>query len=263
MAEAHLSCTERCIRAGFKFGNTGPHNSRTMMLGEMARCLDVLPPDARRADYRTAIVDRNILGKGTESTRKECFRRLRELYALEPAVPLFGIYRQLDATDAAARPILSLLVACARDPLLRSTMPVILGAGEGSVLGASHFDDALERAFPGCMKPKIRAATARHISSTWTQSGHLLGRMEKTRARVSARPAALVMAMILGTLQDAHGVSLFGRTWCQILDLNAAQAQALAAQAHREGLLNLRAVGAVVEVTFPRFAEAMNAGETS
>jgi hypothetical protein len=46
------------------------------------------------------------------------------------------------------------------------------------------------------------------------------------------------MAMILGTLQDAHGVSLFGRTWCQILDLNAAQAQALAAQAHREGLLN-------------------------
>jgi excisionase family DNA binding protein len=39
--------------------------------------------------------------------------------------------------------------------------------------------------------------------------------------------------------------------------------QALAAQAHREGLLNLRAVGAVVEVTFPRFAEAMNAGETS
>ena len=67
--------------------------------------------------------------------------------------------------------------------------------------------------------------------------------------------------MILGTLQDVHGASLFGTAWCQILDLNAAQAHALAAQAHREGLLDLRAVGAVVEVTFPRFAEAMNAGE--
>lgn len=62
MAGTLLSCTERCIRAGFKFGNTGPHNSRTMMLEEIARCLDVLPPDAKRADYRT------VLAKKPEKT---------------------------------------------------------------------------------------------------------------------------------------------------------------------------------------------------
>ncbi len=251
---------DRCIQAGFKFGHTGPHNSRTMMLEEMSRCLDTLPPDAARSDYRTAIVERNILGKSTESTRKECFRRLRELYALEPTVPIFGIYRRLDATDAAARPILSMLVACARDPLLRSTMPVILGAADGSILGAAHFDDALEQAFPGCMKPKVRAATARHIASTWRQSGHLQGRTPKMRVPIVAQPASLVMALIMGALQDVQGASLFGTVWCRILDLNAVQAQALAAQAHREGLLNLRAVSAVVEITFPGFADAFNAG---
>ena len=260
MVAAPTSSTERCIRAGFKFGSSGPHISRTMMLDEISRCLDVLPPKASRADYRSAIVEQNILGKSTEATRKESFRRLRELYALEPAVPLFGVFRQLDTTDPTARPLLSLLLTCARDPLLRSTISVILGAREGDSLGAEHFDAALEKAFPGHLKAKIRATTARNIASTWEQSGHLLGKMAKTRSRVSARPAALVMALILGTLQDVHGAALFGTAWCQILDLNAVQAQALAAQAHREGLLDLRAVGAVVEVTFPRFAQAMNAG---
>jgi hypothetical protein len=231
-----------------------------MMLDEISRCLDVLPPEASRADYRTAIVEQNILGKRTEATRKESFRRLRELYALEPTVPLFGVFRQLNTTDPTARPLLSLLLTCARDPLLRSTIPVILGAREGDSLGAEHFDAALEKAFPGHLKAKIRAATARHIASTWEQSGHLLGRATKTRGRVIARPAALVMALILGTLQDVHSASLFGTAWCQILDLNAVQARTLAAQAHREGLLDLRAVGTVVDVTFPRFAEAMNAG---
>lgn len=261
MVDDSLSCTERCIRAGFKFGHTGPHNSRTMMLEEMSRCLDVLPPEAARGDYRTAIVDRNILGKSTESTRKECFRRLRELYALEPAVPLFGLYRQLDFIDGAARPALSLLLTCARDPLLRATVPVILGARDGAVLCAGNFDDALEQAFPGRMKPAIRAATARHIASTWSQSGHLSGKMVKTRVRVSASPAALVMALVLGSLQDIQGAPLFAAIWCQILDLNAAQAQALAAQAHREGLLDLRAMGTVVEVAFPRFADVLDSGE--
>ncbi len=47
-------------------------------------------------------------------------------------------------------------------------------------------------------------------------------------------------------------MSLFGTVWCLILDLNVVQVQALVAQARREGLLNLRAVGAVVEITFPR-----------
>lgn len=260
MKEINTPFSDKALRAGFKFGSNGPHSSRTMMLDEISRCLDVLPAAASRSDYRDAIIERNILGKSTESTRKESFRRLRELYALEPAVPLFGVYRQLDATDSSARALLSLLLTSARDPLLRATMPVILGAREGELLGAEHFDAALEKSFPGHLKEKIRAATARHIASTWQQSGHLLGRNAKTRARVTARPAALVMALILGTLQDSHGASLFGTPWCQILDLNAAQARTLAAQAHREGLLDLRAVGAVVEITFPRFAEAMNAG---
>lgn len=190
----------------------------------------------------------------------ESFRRLRELYALEPTVPLFGTFRLLDTSDSTARPLLSLLLCCARDPLLRSTISVILATREGGTLGAEHFGDALEKAFPGHLKEKIRAATARHIASTWEQAGHLVGKTAKIRTRVIPRPSALVMALILGTLQGVHGSDLFGTPWCAILDLNSVQAHTLAAQAHREGLLDLHTIGSVVEIAFPRFVGIMNRG---
>ena len=232
------------------------------MLDEMSLCLNQVPMAATRADYGDAIIARNVLGKQTESTRKESFRRLRELYSLDPSTPVFFAYRELDRFDSQSRPVLSLLLACARDPLLRSTIPVILSAREGDELGASHFDAAIERAFPGHMKPKIRAATARHIASTWEQSGHLAGKFAKTRIRIEARPAALTFALYLGTLQEVHGEAVFATVWCQLLDLNAPMARALALQAHREGLLDLRAVGSVVEVSFPRFNEGFQPGAT-
>ncbi|MEI6422328.1 MAG: hypothetical protein WCP55_08920 [Lentisphaerota bacterium] len=257
-AEADIPGKSRALRAGFKFGNNGPHSSRTMMLPEVSRCLDILPSTASRADYRAAILERNIADKSTESSRQETFRRLRELYGLDTGIPLFRLFRELDTLDQASRPLLSLLTVCARDPMLRSTMPTIIGARESDTLGAGDFDRDLERAFPGYQKPKLRAATARHISSTWTQSGHLQGKKPKTRVRVTARPAALALALMLGTFEDIYGAELFRTPWCQVLDLNAIQAQSLAAQCHREGLLDMRAVGSVVEISFPRFAEAMN-----
>jgi hypothetical protein len=247
-------------QAGFKIEGNGAHISRTMMLAEISRCLELLPVQASRADYQAAIIDRNILGKRTEATRRESFRRLRELYALDPSVPLFRIYRALDRIDSMARPQLSILVACARDPLLRATVPVIVGAREGAALGARDFDEALERNHPGLLKPKIRAATARHIASTWEQAGHLSGKMSKTRTRLTARPVSLVMALAMAGLEGVQGAALFASRWCEILDLNAAQAQSLASQAHREGLIELRAIGTVVEVTFPRFAAIFAAG---
>ena len=263
MTDSNLSTNERCVNAGFKLGNSGPHISRTMMLAEVSRCLDALPIAASRDDYRHTIFEQNILGKATEATRRESFRRLRELYALQPEIPIFRVYRELDAADIDSRALLSLLVSCARDPLLRATMPVIIGTHEGATVGAPQFDEALERAFPGHQKPKIRAATARHIASTWEQAGHLVGKMNKVRTRASVRPAALTMALILGWIEGASGSALLATRWCEVLDLNALQAQSLAAQAHREGLLDLRVVGSVVEISFPRFAGALDVGGAS
>ena len=243
---------------GFKFGRNGPHSSRTMMLDEVSTCLDLLPRDTDKEGYREAIVVHNILGKQTESTRKESFRRLREIYGMDPSISIFRLYRELDQMDVSARPLLSVLTACARDPLLRATIPVIIASREGQHITAENFEDAIERALPGYQKPKIRAATARHISSTWTQSGHLEGRSPKIRIPACPSPAALTMALIMGFLEGHRNAALFGCSWCRVLDLNTAQTQSLALQAHREGYLDLRMTGNIAEITFPRYVKMMN-----
>jgi len=100
-----------------------------------------------------------------------------------------------------------------------------------------------------------RNQTARHAASSWTQSGHLSGRANKVRQRVKPTAVAVTMALFLGDMAGYHGAAVFSNPWCRLLDLNPDRAKAIGFEAHRAELLNLRAVGEVVELSFPRFAE--------
>ena len=44
---------------------------------------------------------------------------------------------------------------------------------------------------------------------------------------------------------------MFSNPWCRLLDLKPERARALGFEAHRAGLVNLRAIGEVVEISFP------------
>ena len=65
----------------------GAHTSRTMMLAELTRLLDATPASADVADLKVAVIDHNVVGKGTLSGRNRTYRYLRELYALGPSGP--------------------------------------------------------------------------------------------------------------------------------------------------------------------------------
>src|SRR2546425_1191709 len=99
---------------GLKFSSGGPHISRTMMMQELGAVLGNVPQGSGAADYREAILQRNVLGKTTDSTRRESLRRLRELYALDEATPIFGLLRKLQSIDPASLPLLAVQVAWAR-----------------------------------------------------------------------------------------------------------------------------------------------------
>ena len=58
-------------QVGYKFTAGGSHSSRTLMLTELKAVLDALPMGTDPEGYRSAVVKRNILGKGTESTRQK------------------------------------------------------------------------------------------------------------------------------------------------------------------------------------------------
>ncbi|HPT28400.1 MAG TPA: hypothetical protein PLZ95_18415, partial [Bryobacteraceae bacterium] len=152
MADAHLvffpSTPNRAgaIQAGFRFGHIGTHTSRTIMLEELTTVLSAVPADARATAYVDAIVDGNCLAKQTVSTRRLSLQRLRELYALDPAVPIFRILRRLWAIDDTGRPLLAFLAGLARDPLLLATADAVIGLPEGAEFQRNAMRDALAAA---------------------------------------------------------------------------------------------------------------------
>jgi len=94
---------------GFRVADSGPHTSKTLMLQELEALLAAIPADAPAKAYRAAIVEENVLGKRTLSTRKETATRLTALHGLDPSKPLFRVLRWLWAVDPAAHPQLALL----------------------------------------------------------------------------------------------------------------------------------------------------------
>jgi hypothetical protein len=240
---------------GFKFSHGGSHISRTMMLAELEAVLAAVPAHGTAADYRDAVLQQNALGKTTVSTRDKSLRHLRELYALDPAVPLFASLRRLESQDPASLPLLALLVAFTRDPLLRATWPAVEVAQDGQRVESSALAAALQHAYGDQYSDLNRNKIARNAASSWTQSGHLKGRTKKVRHRVQSTPVAVTLALFLGDMSEYHGSAAFLNPWCQLLDLDAERARSMALAAHRAGLVNLRAVGDVIELGFPSLAD--------
>lgn len=239
---------------GLKFSDGGAHISRTMMLAELELVLTSVPRGSTAADYRTAILDRNVLGKTTTSTRDKSLRHLRELYALDEATPIFGTLRKLHGIDAASLPLLAIQVAWGRDPLLRATSSAIFGVAEGSRVETPRLAESLQSVFGDQYSELNRNKVARNAASSWTQSGHLVGRTKKTRRRVTPTVVAATLALFLGHATGYHGATVFANPWCRLLDLDSERGRSLGFEAHRAGFLNLRLIGDVVELDFPILA---------
>jgi hypothetical protein len=249
------SRSSRLEQFGLKFSAGGAHISRTMMLQELDSVLAAVKSGSSPSDYREAILQRNVLSKTTDSTRQKSLRHLRELYGLDEAVPIFALLRKLHSLNGASLPLLALQVAWARDPLFRGTTLPVIDATEGAQVETASLAQALEAAFPQQYSELNRNKIARNAASSWTQSGHLAGRARKIRQRLKPTPTASVMAFFLGAIAGHHGVAMFSNPWCRLLDLDRDRARTMGFDAHRAGLLNMREVSEIVEVSFPLLAQ--------
>lgn len=240
---------------GLKFTPGGAHISRTMMLQELVAILESVPPASDAAMYREAILQQNVLGKATESTRSKSLRHLRELYALDNETPIFGLLRHLHAMDSSSLPQLAIQLAWSRDPLLRATTAPVFEASEGQRVETVTLADALESEMPQQYSELNRNKVARNAASSWTQSGHLGGRTHKHRLRIVPTPAGITMALFIGDMAGYAGSASFENPWCRLLDLTPERARSMAVEAHRAGMINLRAIGDVVELSYPLLAQ--------
>lgn len=236
---------------GFKSGISGTHTSRTLMLAELTLLLAAVGPGAVREDFIRAVVDDNILGKSTASTRRSSAQRLTELYALDTTVPIFRVLQRLWSVDRDAQPLLALLSSLARDPLLRCTASSVINLKSGQSLDRDAMIEALGMHAAHRLNASTLEKVLRNASASWTQSGHLAGRTFKKRQHVTPTPTVVTMALFLGYLQGLRGAGLFRTLWCEVLDSTPETLTALAGRASAAGFMRFRKSDDVIEIGFP------------
>lgn len=245
-----LQVPEPALAFGFTNGPGGTHTSRTMMLAELRLLLAACPRDATFEDYQVAIIDDNVLLKNTLTTRVRTRRGLRELYALNRKILLFRALRDLWDDDPEAQPLLGLVCAIARDPVLRATTEVLLGVPPGKEVTSQMMEEAVARNFPSRYNAAILAKIGRNAASTWEQAGHLQGRLRKIRVRAESRPAAVAYALLLGYLCGGRGEALFHTLWSRLLDTPPHVLHEQAFVASQRGWIEYRRTGEVTDIGF-------------
>src|SRR5579884_3851120 len=231
-------------------------SSRAMMLEELTAVLSATTPGSKPQDYAAAVVEENCLAKQTAATRKHSLQHLRELYGLDPRIPLFRVLTRLWQIDSAGRPLLALLASLARDPLLRATADLIIGMPEGAELQRAAMRDVLMKTVHNRLNESTLNKVIRNAASTWSQSGHLQGRTFKFRRTVRATPSSVSFALYLAQAAGFSTEESFRSGWVRVLDCNASTGLELAATAKRLGLIDLRAAGDVIDLNLNRLDPA-------
>jgi hypothetical protein len=225
------------------------------MLAELRLLYDASRPDADFSTLRSLAVESNVLGKATVSNRRETLNRLRQLYGLDPLLALYRVQRELWTPFPDEQPLLALLLATARDPSLRVTAPLILAITQDQIVTPHDLARMIESEFPDRYGPKTLHSMSQNLASSWRQSGHLSGKLVKTRSRAKPGPGSVTYALWMGHLCGVRGRPLFDTLWAELLDAPAASLETMAINASKLGWIEYRSAGGVVEVGFRRLED--------
>lgn len=243
---------ETNMRFGFRPDGGGTHLARTMMLDELKLLFAFVGhSDADKNLYLRSIIRDNCLNKRSDRTRHLTARHLVNLYGLGPSITLFRCFRYFWQRDEGGRPLLALLIAVARDAVLHSSIPFIQSYAIGQRVTRETLEEYIDNLETGRFSPATLKSTAQNINSSWTQSGHLKGRVKKVRTAARATPGAAAFALLLGYLSGVRGESLYQTEYAKLLDCSMQEAIELSAEASRKGWIVVKRLGSVIEVLFP------------
>ena len=232
---------------GVKLSGGGAHQSKTMMLDELEALMGTGASTAE--EFRSAAIDENAIGKATSNTRRLTFRHMVSLYGLSDQPPLTKALVRIWENDIQGRRLQALLVALARDPLLRETAPVVIAGSVGQTLRWPLFAEAFLAAYPERFSEKMLRSLSQNCASSWTQSGHLKGAVKKIRQRVTPTPPTVAFAALIATASGFGGPSILSSGWMTVLDLTPAQALDALRRAEAFGLARVRSAGDVTEIS--------------
>ena len=245
----HDTIPEIALPFGLSNGFLGTHTCRTMMLKELTLLLEASAPDATHAQLRELVIDENVTLKATLATRKKTWKHLSELYTLKRELVVFRALRDLWGSNLEERPLLALLCVAARDPLLRATVPAVLPLAPGTSVTPQTLEARIHETFPDRFNKLVQSGIARNTISSWAQSGHLAGKVKKTRSRAVSGPATTAYALLLGYLCGVRGTLLFETPWATLLDASEPTLDSYAFAAAQRGWLDYRRMGNVADIS--------------
>ena len=235
---------------GFYSAITGTHMSRSMMLEELTALLRGTREDASLEAMKKAIVEENLLGKPTASSRENTFNHLRRAYTLDMTKVLWRVLRRFYATEPQALPLMALVLVYSRDLQLRKSFDLVGGMKVGEKLPRVQMEEAMEAAFPERYSKGMKGSLARNVNTTWTATGHLLGRQYKVRSYPKAHWLATTYAMFVGYLAGVRGQVLLDSVYARLVGVDPMTAADHLSIASAHGLLRFRNAGGVVETDF-------------
>jgi hypothetical protein len=239
---------------GFKLNRNSTHTARTIMLAELALLIDwIIDSKATKTDYLTAITEGNCLNKRSVSNRKITANHLAELYTFDLDIPTFRALIYLWTRDEKARPLMALLMAYTRDSILHDTAQKFLAIPPSDSISSQDTEIWINELEQERFSKSTLLTTARNLNSSWTQSGHLVGRVQKTRKTVEATVGATAFALFLSYLSGLRGVQLFQSEFFRILECSEQEAIGFAQEASQKGWITFRRVTDVIDVQFPHF----------
>lgn len=216
------------------------------MIPDLITLLASTGAEAAPSDFAAAVVERNVLGKPSLSVRRDSLAYLRDRFALAAAVPLLAGLRALWTVDAAGQSLLAMLLAAARDPVLRVGATVLAATPIGTTVNWHTFEVPIREAFIHQGSEKSVRFMAERQPASWMQSGYLWQEMpsRRVRSRAMSRPATVAYALWLGQLTGLEGDDLFTSFWIGLLDAPPELVDEQAREASRQGLIELRRGGA-------------------
>ena len=163
-----MTSNESLTKFGYKFGQSGAHSARSMMLAELQALFQSSAPDAIQDLYQSDICEYNLLDKPTVKSRKLTYRHLVDLYGLDREIPLFRVLRSLWPLAEQGQPVLALQLALVRDPLLRLSLDFIAEKPLGESLVRKDVEELLKAPDPDRFSPASLKSFAQNINGSWT-----------------------------------------------------------------------------------------------
>lgn len=239
---------------GFKYGVSGAHSARSMMIAELSELLTLHPHGSPLHTIKDDIINCNVLHKSTANSRKLSYRHLVDLYGLDKDICLYRNFLALwDQADSQRRPLLALQLAFCRDPLLRLVIPMLRSIAAGELYSKEQTMELLDQHNPGGYSPSSLSSFAQNINGSLTQAGFLQGRTKKIRSQPSVGASNVAFALFIAHLNGEDGSIALKSQWVKLLGLNQDEIVAQAHSAHSRGLIKFTHAGEVVEIRFPNW----------